>query len=83
MAFGRPDVLQQQRFTSEQCDQEINELLLSGQAKTASEAENLFLDSRLPELARLVAWLTDDEAPDHEVVKLLLRHGSRPWEDEI
>jgi hypothetical protein len=60
---------------------EIDRLLLSGRAQTASEAEEQFLDAHLREIAQLAVSLTDEEFVAHEAVKLLFSHGSRPWED--
>lgn len=61
----------------------IDELLLSGAARTASEAEALFLDSHLIDLARLALVLDEQSFKEHEAVKLLLAHGSRPFEDSL
>ena len=60
---------------------EIDELLLSGRASTMAEAERMFLDAHLEEIAMLAGRLTDEEFDRHELVRLLLAHGSRPWED--
>ena len=70
-------------FASECVHAEIDELLLSGRARTASEAEAMFLDAHLSDLARLAAELDDDSFSRHEAVKLLMAHGSRPWEDSV
>jgi hypothetical protein len=83
MAFGRDDSAERLKFTAATCDREINELLLSGQAQTMSEAENQFLDAHLSELAEWLDSLTDEQAASDEVVRLLLSHGSRPWEDSL
>ena len=58
----------------------IDGLLIRGDAQTAAEAEALFLDSHLHEIARLVAELDDAEFLRHDAIKLLFAHGSRPWE---
>jgi hypothetical protein len=68
---------------SESVHSRINELLLSGRASTASQAEEMFLDAHLPDLARLVIELDDREFEQHEAVKLLISHGSRRWEDAL
>jgi hypothetical protein len=68
---------------SESVHSRINELLLSGRASTASQAEEMFLDAHLPDLARLVIELDDRELEQHEAVKLLISHGSRRWEDAL
>ena len=65
----------------EQVDREIDQMLLDGTAQTASEAEEKFLDDHLHDIAQLVTYLPDEEFRDHPAVKLLLSHGSRPWED--
>jgi hypothetical protein len=61
----------------------IDELLLSGRATTMAEAENMFLDAHLSEIAELAERLTEEEFGRHELVRLLLAHGSRPWEDSL
>ena len=35
------------------------------------------------EIARVVDTLVGDALVDHEAVKLLFAHGSRPWEDAV
>ncbi|MBX7072913.1 MAG: hypothetical protein K1X71_07160 [Pirellulales bacterium] len=60
---------------------EIDELLLSGTAETAHQAEEIWLDAHLPELTRLAMELDEDSFKRHEAVKLLFSHGSRPFED--
>jgi DNA polymerase III epsilon subunit family exonuclease len=60
----------------------IDDLLLCGAARTAAEAEARFLDEHLAEIAALVS-LSDDDFRSHEAVKLLMAHGSRPWEDAV
>lgn len=59
----------------------IDDLLLTGRAETAVEAENLFLDEYLPEIARLTLELDGPALRRHEAIKLLMSHGSRTWED--
>ncbi|HEY7118143.1 MAG TPA: hypothetical protein VH475_16255 [Tepidisphaeraceae bacterium] len=66
---------------SESVNAEIDELLLSGRAKTASEAEGMFLDAHLGDLVRLVDNLDDRAFERHEAIRLLMAHGSRCWED--
>jgi hypothetical protein len=83
MSACRADTTPRPKLTAAMCEHQINELLLSGQAQTMHEAENRFLDAHLPELVELIDSLTDEKAADHEVVRLLLRHGSRPWEDSL
>jgi hypothetical protein len=62
---------------------EIDSILLSGQAATMADAERLFLDAHLRDIAKLAQRLPDDEFRRHELVRLLLAHGSRPWEDSL
>jgi len=67
--------------SAEQVDHEIDQMLLDGSAQTVSEAEEKFLDAHLEDIARLVTELPDQECRNHPAVRLLLSHGSRPWED--
>ncbi|MGO8898705.1 MAG: hypothetical protein ACLQU5_10215 [Isosphaeraceae bacterium] len=62
---------------------EIEALLLSGQASSTARAESMVLDAHLAEIAELAQRLTEEEFGRHELVRLLLAHGSRPWEDSI
>ena len=62
---------------------EIDELLISGRAGTMAEAEGMFLDAHLEDVAELAQCLSDEEFSRHELVRLLLAHGSRPWEDSL
>jgi hypothetical protein len=62
---------------------EIDSLLLSGKATTVAEAERLILDAHLRDIVDLAERLPDDEFRRHELVRLLLAHGSRPWEDSL
>ena len=62
---------------------EIEALLLSGMAGSVAEAESLVLDAHLADIAELARRLTDDEFERHELVRLLMAHGSRSWEDSI
>jgi hypothetical protein len=70
-------------LASETVHAEIDALLLSGRARTASEAESMFLDDHLTDLARLALELDEEAFKRHEAVKLLLSHGSRPFEDSL
>jgi hypothetical protein len=63
--------------------QEIDELLISGRAETMAEAEGLYLDAHLKEIAELAERLPEEEFRCHELVRLLLAHGSRRWEDAL
>ncbi len=46
-------------------------------------AENLYLDAHLKEIAELAERLPEEEFRCHELVRLLLAHGSRRWEDAL
>lgn len=70
-------------LTSEEVHQLIEQLLLSGAASTASEAEEMFLDSHLEQIARLILELDDQSFAQHEAIKLLMSHGSRRREDAL
>jgi hypothetical protein len=62
---------------------EIDQLLLSGRAATAFEAEEMFLNDHLDDLVGLVQQLDDEQLQRHEAIKLLMAHGSRRWEDAL
>jgi hypothetical protein len=62
---------------------EIDALLLSGRATTMAEAARLVLDAHLRDVAALAERLPDEEFRRHELVRLLLAHGSRPWEHSL
>lgn len=68
---------------SEDVHAQIDQLLLSGAARTMEDAEEQFLDSHLADIALLATILSDPEFREHEAVKLLLSHGSRTWEDSL
>ena len=70
-------------LTSEEVNRQIDDLLLSGSARTAHESEELFLDAHLPELVRLVQELNDEDLAQHEAIKLLMSLGSRRLEDAL
>jgi len=70
-------------ISSDHVHAEIDKLLLSGRAKTASEAEAMFLDAHLPDLTKLALELNEEDFSRHEAVKLLFAHGSRRWEDAM
>ena len=70
-----------QLLSPAQVDREIDQMLLDGTARTASEAEERFLDAHLHDIAQLATYLGDEEFRSHPAVKLLLSHGSRSWED--
>lgn len=57
-------------------------LILSGRAETLRDAEELYLDSCLPEVVRLLgSGLSDEELGRHPLMRMLRTHGSRSWEE--
>jgi hypothetical protein len=62
----------------------VADLILAGKAKTVAEAEELYLDSHLDEVLRLVeSPLSEEDFRRHPLIALLLARGSRPWEDSL
>jgi hypothetical protein len=62
----------------------VVQLLLRGKAETLREAEELYLDSCLPEIVRLLqSGLSDEELGRHPLMQMLRSHGSRGWEEAI
>ena len=62
----------------------VAQLLLRGRAETLREAEELYLDSCLPEVVRLLeSDLSDDELGRHPLMQMLRSHGSRGWEEAV
>lgn len=62
----------------------VVELLLSGRARTLAEAEELYLDEHIGEVAELVAGpMSDAEFRRHPLIALLLARGSRGSEDSL
>ena len=60
----------------------VVQLLLSGQAETLHQAEELYLDTCLPEVVRLLdSELSDKELGRHPLMRMLRSHGSRAWEE--
>lgn len=70
-------------LTSDQVHRIIEDLLLNGTASTMHEAETLFLDTYLDQISQLVNQLDESMLIEHEAIKLLMAHGSRPWEDAL
>ena len=70
-------------LTSDAVIQTIEQLLLTGAASTASQAEHMFLDSHLEQIAQLILELDDQSFEQHEAIKLLMSHGSRRREDAL
>ena len=62
----------------------VAQLLLRGRAETLREAEELYLDSCLPEVVRLLqSGLPDEELGRHPLMQMLRSHGSRGWEEAL
>jgi hypothetical protein len=62
----------------------VAQLLLRGRAQTLREVEELYLDSCLPEVIRLLqSTLSDEELGRHPLMQMLRSHGSRGWEEAL
>jgi hypothetical protein len=62
----------------------VAQLLLGGRAETLHEAEELYLDSCLPEVVKLLqSELSDEELGRHPLMQMLRSHGSRGWEEAL
>jgi hypothetical protein len=62
----------------------VERLLLTGQAQTVREAEEMYLDAAYPQvLALLASALSDEELGRHPLLVLYRSHGSRPREDSL
>jgi hypothetical protein len=62
----------------------VAQLLLGGKAETLRDAEELYLDSCLPEVVRLLqSGLSDEELGCHPLMRMLRSHGSRGWEEAV
>ena len=62
----------------------VADLILSGQASTVGAAEELYLDTHIEEVLRLVdSPLSDEEFRSHPLIQLLLARGSPPLEDSL
>jgi hypothetical protein len=65
-------------------DDPVTELLLRGEARTALEAEDLYLQRCMPEVLQLLASpLSNEELGNHPLMVLFRTHGSRGWEDSL
>jgi len=65
-------------------DDPVVHLLLTGQAQTAAEAEEMYLNASLPEVIRLLEIpLSDEELGQHPLMVMYRCHGSRGWEDSL
>jgi hypothetical protein len=62
----------------------VEHLLLTGQARTVHEAEEMYLDSAYPQvLALLASPLSNEELGRHPLLLLYRSHGSRAREDSL
>jgi hypothetical protein len=62
----------------------IIRLLISGEAATLHEAEELYLNRSMPEVLRLFeSNLSAEELVNHPLLVLLRSHGSRGWEESL
>ena len=62
----------------------VARLLLSGRAATLREAEELYLDSCLPEVVHLLeSGLSDEELGRQPLMAMFRSHGSRSWEESV
>jgi hypothetical protein len=62
----------------------VAQLLLAGKAETVREAEQLYLDSCLPEVVRLLqSGLSDEELGRHPLMRMLRAHGSWGWDEAL
>ena len=65
-------------------DDPVIQYILRGEARTLHEAEEMYLDSAIPEVLKLLAGpLSNEELSNHPLFKLMRAHGSRPREDSI
>jgi hypothetical protein len=62
----------------------VTRLLLTGQAQTFEEAEEMYLDNSPPEIYRLLASaMSNEELAAHPLIQLLYFSGSRGWEESL
>ena len=65
-------------------DDPVVRLVLSGQAQTLDEAEEMYLDASMAEVLQLIGnKLADEQLSNHPLLALLRAHGSRGWEDSL
>jgi hypothetical protein len=65
-------------------DDPVVQLLLSGRAASAADAERLYLEENLDQVLALVnGTLSDEEFLRHPLIVTLLSKGSRGWEDSV
>jgi len=65
-------------------DEFILALLLQGEAKTLHEAEEKYLDAAMPQILKLLgSSASNEELATHPLLRMVLSHGSRSWEDSV
>ncbi|HVC92333.1 MAG TPA: hypothetical protein VND64_01520 [Pirellulales bacterium] len=65
-------------------DDPVLRLIFNGEAATLHDAEELFLNASLADIARLIASpMGNDALLCHPLMRLLASHGSRGWEDSL
>jgi len=65
-------------------DDPVMQLIISGEAQSLGEAEELYLDRSLPAIMELIGSIPDDdELVRHPLIVLLLRRGMRGREDSL
>ena len=65
-------------------DDPVLHLILEGRAKNLHEAEELYLDESLDEIFAIIASpISNEELLRHPLMRLLLAHGMRGWEDSL
>jgi hypothetical protein len=65
-------------------DDPVIQLLLRGEAQSLHEAEEKYLDAAIPAILELLGGpSSNEELGRHPLLKLVLAHGSRGWEDSL
>lgn len=65
-------------------DDPVVAILLSGEATTLHQAEEMYLNRSLPVFLELLGSpLSNEDLSEHPLTKMLVRHGSRPREDWV
>jgi enoyl-CoA hydratase/carnithine racemase len=87
-AFSAADLHADPAWSALVTDDPVMELLLTGQATTAQEAEELFLKNNVDSITRQVLELVESDLSEealslHPLALLLRGHGSRAWEDSL
>jgi hypothetical protein len=65
-------------------DDPIIQYILRGEAQSLHEAEEMYLDAAMPQIIDLLeSGMSHEELGRHPLFRLMLSHGSRPWEDSL